>query len=215
MPNWITNEIKASPEVISSIVNEGGHVDFELMMPFPGTFEWNFVSCSAEQAAEVAAGKPLDSHPLIASLQAQNRKSADITKLSDEDFEQFVQMLRNYRKCGFLHSMDFARDSWGTKWNACESKHDIGAGTAKFETAWSCPVPVLLALSKRFPNEQIKVVYADEDIGSNCGTFTFLNGEKIESDEAPPWSKQTDQEKKKWTEFACHVKGRDPSEYAE
>ncbi len=57
------------------------------------------------------------------------------------------------------------------------------------------------------------MTYADENIGSDCGTFTLLNGEKIESDEALPWREQSAADKSKWTRFACEVKGRDPSDY--
>ncbi|MFV3292566.1 hypothetical protein ACNFBR_28015 [Pseudomonas sp. NY11955] len=41
-----------------------------------------------------------------------------MTKLSDVNFEQFVQMLRNHRKTEYMHCMDFSRHAWGTKWNA-------------------------------------------------------------------------------------------------
>lgn len=213
MPNWVTNEIRTSQKVISSLINKVGHVDFDLIVPFPGSFDWDGISGAAEQAAEVAVGKPLDDHPLIASLQQSNRARTDIKKLDDECFEQFLQMIRNYRNCGYLHNMDFAREVWGTKWNACDSTHDADAGTARFDTAWSCPEPVLVALSKKFPDDRIEVQYADEDIGSNCGAFALLNGVKIESDEAPSWSAQSADERAKWKAFACEMKGRDPSDY--
>lgn len=215
MPNWVTVKIKASPAVIRGMVNNEGRIDFALVLPFPGSFEWNYVSGNAESAAERASGKAVSRHPLIAALETDNRQRADITKLDDEAFDQFLQMLRNYRKCGYLHSMDFAREAWGTKWNACESEHDADAGTAHFDTAWSCPQPVLAALSRKFPEDRIEVTYADEDIGSNCGTFTLLNGEKVESDEAPPWSQQSAEDRVKWTAFACEIKGGGPSDYSD
>ncbi|WP_442592513.1 hypothetical protein ACSBPU_13000 [Parapusillimonas sp. JC17] len=214
MPNWVTVKIKSSPEVIGSMINpETSRIDFALMLPFPGDHDWDGIYGDAKQMAEIITGQPLSDHPLIATMQASNRAKARVSELSDESFEQFIGMLRNHRKCGYLHSMEFARDQWGTKWNACEPSHDITAGTAQFDTAWSCPEPLLIALSAKFPDQEIVVTYADEDIGSNCGTFTLLNGEKVESDEAPPWSQQSEADKSKWTRFACEVKGRDPSDY--
>ena len=66
-------------------------------------------------------------------------------------------------------------ENWGTKWNAYDvdrrSETDL-----KFETAWSHPVPVVKALSEKFPNVDIRVRYADEDIGSNLGEYTIRNG---------------------------------------
>lgn len=208
MPNWVTNKIKASPEVISSMVNpETDRIDFDLVLPFPGDHDWDGIYGDAEQMAEIVIGQPLDSHPLIASLQASNRSQANISKLSDESFEQFIGMLRNHRKCGYLHSMQFARSQWGTKWNACEPSHDVVAGTAQFDTAWSCPEPLLMALSKRFPKQEIIVTYADEDIGSNCGEFTLLNGEMISGNIAPSWNAMCHADQEMWSQFARAVKG--------
>lgn len=213
MPNWVTVKIKTSPECIGSMINDHGRIDFNLVTPFPGSFDWDGISGAAEHAAEVAVGKPLDDHPLIASLQQSNRARTDIKKLDDECFEQFLQMLRNYRKCGYLHNMDFAREEWGTKWNACDSTHDADAGTACFDTAWSCPTELLVQLSRNHQDTRIEVAYADEDIGNNCGTYTLLSGEKVQSDEAPPWGQQTTAEKSKWKLFACEMTGRDLSDY--
>lgn len=207
MPNWVTTEIKTSPEVIRSMVNGNGNIDFSIALPFPGAFEWDGVYGDAETAAETVLRKPLGDHPLIASLEAVNRSQADIAKLSDESFEQFIQMLRNHRKCGFLHQMDFAREKWGSKWNACDSTHNAEDGTARFDTAWSCPEPLLIEVSKKFPDTTIEVMFADEDIGSNCGRFSLKNGEIISSDVAPSWNDMDEQTRKKWSDFARKVKG--------
>jgi len=207
MPNWVTTEIKTSPEVIRSMVNDKGNIDFSIALPFPGEFEWGGVYGDAETAAEAVLGKPLSDHPLIASMEAVNRSQADIAKLSDESFEQFIQMLRNHRKCGFLHQMDFARETWGSKWNACDSTHNAEDGTARFDTAWSCPEPLLIEVSKKFPDTTIEVMFADEDVGSNCGRFSLKNGEIISSDIAPSWNDMDEQSRKKWSGFARKVKG--------
>ncbi|MBN6210635.1 hypothetical protein JYK21_29590 [Ralstonia pickettii] len=215
MPNHVTNKITASPEVIKSMINEAGYIDFALVIPFAGTFDWDFVDCTAETFAEAVVGQPVDDHPLIGRLQAVNRDRAtfdSVAKGSDERFEQFIQMLRNYRACGFLHNMDFARQAWGTKWNAYDQTIAEDRSSAQFDTAWSAPMPVYVALSKKFPSERIAVTFADEDIGSNCGTFTLLNGEMVEQDIAPCWSLQSEEEQKKWTAFAYQVKGWEPEE---
>jgi hypothetical protein len=48
----------------------------------------------------------------------------------------------------------------------------------KFETAWNTPYLALKRLSSASPDIQFHVVYADEDMGANCGFYTLLNGEK-------------------------------------
>lgn len=212
MPNWVTNNIKASSDVIKAMLNDDGNIDFNKMAPFPGEDKWDGIYGDAETAAEKIVGVPLSSNALLASLEAHNRSTVDLKKLSDESFEQFIGMLRNHRKCGYLHSMDFARKVWGTKWNACQQSYDLEEGTATFETAWSCPEGVLIALSKRFPEEEIAIEYADEDIGSNCGSFTLKGGVAISADIAPAWRDQTDEMKAKWKAFAHKVRGSSPSD---
>lgn len=214
MPNWVTNKITAPSEVITAMLNADGKVDFNTMAPFPGpNNDWDGIMMDAEEAAEILCGIPMSSHPLIASLEAGNRARFDIKKLSDESFKQFVGMVENFRACGYLHGMDFARKVWGTKWNACEPTADPEAGTASFNTAWACPEGVLVKLSERFPEAEIKVTFADEDVGSNCGTFTLKDGQPIESDIAPSWSEMTDEQKAKWKAFAYQVKGWAPEDY--
>ena len=56
------------------------------------------------------------------------------------------------------------------------------------------------------------MIFADEDTGSNCGKFTLKAGKMIESDIAPSWKNQTEEEKKKWIAFACEVKGYENEE---
>ncbi|HCR1539680.1 TPA: hypothetical protein ONA72_006172, partial [Pseudomonas aeruginosa] len=172
MPNWVTNKVKAPQEVIQAMVSEEGRIDFGKIIKFGGEFPWDGVSVDAETAAERVLNLPLNSHPLVGSLQKSSRDRVDVSKLSDESFEQFIQMLRNHRQTGYLHDMDFARSAWGTKWNAYESRVD-GPESASFETAWSFPEPIFLKLSSMFPEATIELNYADEDIGSNCGTVRF------------------------------------------
>lgn len=217
MPNWITNKITAPKHVIEAVVNAQGHIDFNLIAPFPGPrgSEWDGIFGDAETAAEQVLGLPLNSHPLIAAMEESNRRDIDVKKLNDTSFKQFIGMLENHRACGYLHSMEWQRDKWGTKWNVCEPKHDMEAGTMQFDTAWSCPKPALAELSKRFPDDEITITFADEDIGSNCGTFTLKAGVAIDGDMAPNWSAMTAEQRTKWRLFAYQVKGYSAEEIAE
>jgi hypothetical protein len=100
MPNWITNKVTAPKHVIKAVLNAEGHIDFNLMAPFPGPRgqDWNGIFCDT-------------------------------------------------------------------------------------------------------------VVFADEDIGSNCGAFTLKAGVTTASDIAPNWNVMTDEQRAKWKSFAYHVKG--------
>lgn len=124
---------------------------------------------------------------------------------------EFLHMVKNKYKTNYLHTMDFQIDCWGTKWNAMETeaKEDY----IKFQTAWSIPKPVIFALSEKFPEEIIKIKYADEDIGFNCGSFTIKNGVVIDKDIGN--NKHDDESRKKWNKFAFEFlhPDEDPKEY--
>lgn len=202
MPNHITNKVSAPAEVLRTMLNEEGRVDFNKVIQFTGKFPWDRIRCAAEMAAEIITTTPLD----------ENRQSVNVLKFDDESFEQFVQMLRNKRACGWFHSMDFARAAWGTKWNAYDQTLEVDEGRVQFDTAWSCPVPVFEALSKLHPDAEIVVQFADEDIGSNCGTITLKGGQIIVRDVAGNWNAMTSDEQAKWRAFAYGVKGWTPEE---
>lgn len=69
----------------------------------------------------------------------------------------------------------WSRKHWGTKWNAYQAKR-LRADAVRFLSAWSFPEPVLAALSSNFPDKEIRVAYADEDLGSNLGMVTYRGG---------------------------------------
>ncbi|WGT32136.1 hypothetical protein [Pseudomonas atacamensis] len=107
----------------------------------------------------------------------------------------------------WLHSLDFARDVWGTKWNAYDQVIELDAGELSFDTAWSCPIPVLTELSRLHPDDEIVVRYADEDLGSNCGTVRLKAGEVVSSEVAGRWNEMSDEQRKQWTAWARDLKG--------
>jgi hypothetical protein len=162
MPNWVTNKVQAPSHVIRAMLNDEGRVDFNKAAPFPGPrgADWDGIYGDAETAAEAVLGIALHSNPLIAALEQSNREQVDIKGMREESFRQFLGMLENYRACGYLHGMDFARKVWGTKWNACEPKAEPDEGRCEFETAWSCPMGVLVKVSERFPEDAITVTAA-------------------------------------------------------
>jgi hypothetical protein len=73
--------------------------------------------------------------------------------------------------------------------------------TLKFETAWSHPTKVIHALSKKFPDVEFELQYADEDIGANLGHYTIKD--EVES--------HFEIENK--DRFACLLNGYDYEEY--
>lgn len=74
----------------------------------------------------------------------------------------------------------FNTENWGTKWDACDG--EVYYDHVEFNTAWSSPEPVIKALAKKL-NDAVICVYADEDIGSNCGAYVYFpDGSKVAVD---------------------------------
>jgi hypothetical protein len=69
--------------------------------------------------------------------------------------------------------------NWGTKWNAYD-QFSIDENEIEFNTAWSTPVNLLIALSEMFPEVTFEVRYADEDFGYNVGEYTLYGGELVQ-----------------------------------
>lgn len=137
-----------------------------------------------------------------------SKRLSDIYKIlkgheADVDFNRLVPMpsdvVASYGTAG-LHPKwyDWSIENWGTKWNAyeiCATPDDI-----RFDTAWSCPVPIVQALADHYI--PFRWEYADEDIGHNAGVWTYTgSGDPIYSEFGDP------------VEAALTIKGYDKEEY--
>ena len=84
--------------------------------------------------------------------------------------------INNLRQYGCDTWYDWCIENWGTKWGA--SRFSCNENTMIFETAWATPANIFSKLSKAYPDETIKIEFADEDYGSdNNGILTYKNGE--------------------------------------
>ena len=100
----------------------------------------------------------------------------------DVDFNRIIPQPDNILK-GNLTLEDMKQPNWynwntahwGTKWNAY-SQDVAETGDILFQTAWSTPMRIWEALATRFPQVDMKVRYANEDIGHNCGTVLMHSG---------------------------------------
>lgn len=95
---------------------------------------------------------------------------------------------------------DWCIENWGTKWDVNET-YENDEGYICFDTAWSTPHEIIFELSLRYTDLTFEVQFADEDLGSNCGTYKLQNGEEIEFTVYG-------------IEEACDIWGYDISEYA-
>ena len=73
-----------------------------------------------------------------------------------------------------------------------------------FLTAWNAPEPVIAKLSEMFPTVSIHYVWADEDIGYNCGKRTYQGG--VVTQEHIPTGHEA-------IELSCDLWDIDPEEF--
>jgi hypothetical protein len=69
--------------------------------------------------------------------------------------------------------------NWGTKWRGYSASFEDAKNLLTFETAWEPPIPILKALSQKFPNCTFKLNYYERGCGF-CGEMKVKNGETID-----------------------------------
>lgn len=117
----------------------------------------------------------------------------------DRDKDEFILQAYCYFEIGYKNPIDWARANWNTKWNSYY--FELTYDGCKFDTAWTHPYSIIKKLSEMYPDDEIEVKYADEDIGYNLGHYKIKNSHiEIIFDE----DKQSMKDRK-W--FALCVKG--------
>lgn len=204
MPNWVTNKIKfyGDKEEIKKLK--------KFMTTKDNNFDFNKITRIPE---ELNSDKyPEGSSRTLAEACAKARKEG---KTTCEEFEHpwsngrtFDELadwgdgyLSNLEKYGAATWYDWCWNNWGTKWNSCDA-YWSGDDFVLFDTAWSAPEPIYAKLAELFPDVHFTVCFADEDVGSNCGTIEYSE-EGLFVDYINEF------------EFACDVLGYDPEELRE
>ena len=85
---------------------------------------------------------------------------------------------RNIQQFGCATWYEWCNRHWGTKWNAYDFTGETDPIT--FHTAWSSPWPVIRELSRQYPDIELTLSWADEDIGHNCGRYVYSGGNVTE-----------------------------------
>jgi len=188
MPNHITNRLwikgKGGKEILESLYtnrmtdSDGDEncFDFNKIIKRPIIFEgttggsvtWD-IKRELNALAEKHKGEKLEFKLTELAMKYMGHKDEKELLLSIECFKYH----------GVISWYDWAIKYWGTKWNAYQTIIESDCRVT-FDTAWSTPEPVIYALSKKFPKNKFTLRYADEDIGSNCGRYSYKNGECLE-----------------------------------
>lgn len=89
--------------------------------------------------------------------------------------DDFLTCVDNYRRTGYFYWLDWRRANWGCKWNT----YDHEGEQMTFLTANAPCRKAYVKISEKF-GITVKVLFADEDMGYNCGILTAKNGTLLE-----------------------------------
>lgn len=197
MPNHITNilRIEASEELAAQIksdiksVDEEGetrHIDFNKILPMPESLMITSGSTTSNGIAilQYRAGDDTEILKIMGYAWGKEFDTPEdliehmIVKGS-ANLEEAQKALDNERLYGCRDWYGWSTDNWGTKWNAYNT-NDTDVDEVSFETAWSNPYPVIIALSAKYPEAVFHMRFADEDFGHNVGEYSLQNGDVVD-----------------------------------
>lgn len=195
MPNYVRNifiEIN-QPNKFNKLAINRDMVDFRILLPMPST------SLNLGDTVSTDTGNYLkDNDFTIHAIRAKSFKDFQdsikrnlklvVPKFNEQDeldsIEDFKErnLIRkayttwNIIKLNYPSWYEWRLEHWGCKWNACSPETEGYPSIPKeyiFDTAWSAPMKWLKELATK---ANFVLVYADEDIGSNCGIVEGING---------------------------------------
>ena len=199
MPNHVANrislrgdpkEIRSMLEAIRSDEFGIGSVDFNKIIPIPESLHIaagsktvgglkayrDFIEVYTFGRSAEETQKALENIP-IESENAFLRQRTDVAR---DEWELGKTAWNNIRQYGAPTWYEWCIQNWGTKWNAYGYEPDTDYSSSDaltFQTAWAGPHPILQRLSKMFPDIAFRHLWADEDIGANCGERSYFGGE--------------------------------------
>lgn len=126
---------------------------------------------------------PLTVERFEAEYTTRGDKKAELSKLYDDGKRYYF----NYKNYGFTSWYYWAKEKWGTKWNACDPEISelptlLSTETKEsymyfhFNTAWDPPVPVFEALFGKFPELEFEITSTDEDPSIPVTVIHYKNG---------------------------------------
>lgn len=214
MPNYIRNifiEISDEKKYKEFVLNDEDKIDFNIIIPMPvslsignsgiTTLDSKFLKCAINaNTFDEYQDLILDSAKINIPAYKSYDEFLEVNDNKTRSFIETVYTAWNKIKLGYLSWYEWRLDKWGTKWNACEDYMPYPSIPQEciFRTAWSTPSVWLSELAKRL---DFVLLYADEDIGCNCGIIEARNGVLVFHDDTSYRDPST--------VFACAVQGNE------
>jgi hypothetical protein len=204
---YVTGCATEAAAIRSLMITARSKFDFHAIVPMPNEIEQSESSTTSETAWQLKYGDWHDAthkygpehYPSREAAMQAAREADDwrpmvigtrenpfpvIPARSFDELADAVQELSV--KYGHTDWYSWACEKWGTKWSATRAGWMSPARSAKrdahqvayFQTAWGPPVPIVAALSERYPETILRLTYCEPD-GGFIGFTTFQGGSEI------------------------------------
>jgi len=179
MPNWCDNDLwiravgknkeQQLREFATFAQSPEGHIEFNNFVPYPARFT------RMDKIVEE-----------LNTLWNDMRDESGIDrKTNPTAYEAWYKdhpppgLSDGYNSGGY----EWCVENWGTKWGACQAKlskdeYEKGCLLYQFDTAWSPPLPIILAMSQRFPKLKFTLRYYECGAGFK-GTYQVTVGQVL------------------------------------
>lgn len=193
MPNWVFNNLSVSgnPAQVNDLVNMLNR-PFVSQVESHGDLEFNVKEI--KYSNPVFAFHNIYNHRQAGISDEDYMKQPAMSKLdtSDPNWWSDTQAISKIDKSWYHWNVN----NWGTKWEVAVAdgneypdteqydtvEHDgIATAEYRFNTAWSPPVPVIVLLSKQYPELEVELEYEEEQGWG--GVLKLVNGEITEQSE--------------------------------
>ena len=203
MPNWVTNNVrinadetllaKIREEVKGTPYSNGEDRDFDFNTIAPIPTELVGTTSPTRMISQEDYDK--QEERIAKGDLTEGEKTFGVSRgITQEMHDDFVE------RFGFADWYGWQINNWGTKWNASSVYWSDDNDFVSFNTAWSTPFELLVALSKKYPQATFEIEYADEDFGYNVGRYVLQNGEEIDTEIPEGGSKEA-------LEMAINIQG--------
>jgi hypothetical protein len=165
MPNYCENDlwIHADPEtrdrIAQELQTEYGVLDFNQIIPYPS--DWAEMDKKAREAEKRLFAMTEQERQAVL---AKDPHALDLPK-------------DGFNSGGY----EWCVKNWGVKWNAGGGilKRSKRSLFYRFETAWAPPLPVVQALSRKYPTARVTIKFYEMGMAFQ-GRFVFRDGEILD-----------------------------------
>jgi hypothetical protein len=189
MPNWCENDLYIyggrRHDIVEAIRGDEAVIDFEKIIPMPdGLKETTKGSRSSE--AEVLLGWSTGADMLNwawvkeAGVTTIEELKAHLVKRNPELPAIAENMKALKEQTGYADWYEWSVNNWGTKWNATEGMCYAQRTRIRltFWTAWSPPVPIVEALSEKYPTTKFSLRFYECGVGFK-GHYAMKGGKVL------------------------------------